>query len=1278
MKKILFTFCLISFALGMQAKTWNFTNAPFGASPTVSFASTFTTDGLTVGTDGINLWTGLSTSAKIIDGVSYTYRLQTGGGGTPVASSKIPTTRYLKLDVSTNDTLKIGCISSSTSATRTIIIVNSDQSVVDSIVNVSGTTATTYSYVYKGAPSSLYLYSRGGGLNYYYLSLLPSKTFGVYTIGATSNLPTSSTATGVLTALNLSSVLSYGFCWNSAGTPTVKDSKTNKGVGTVYGTYSDNITGLTQGTTYYIRAYAINSTDTIYGTEISITTATIPTSSTVGGNYYTSQYWSKSHSPYTITSNVNIAYEATLTIEPGVVVNYAGKNEIMLMGNIIANGTAADSITFNGYSGGCRYFNFKNSKLSNSELSYIKLIGVVTDSIVTQGTASDSLIVNKSRISNVTIKAINPIYYRNSVINNLSVGSSKTFVEKSSIANSNFGSAYQTIYLKLKKSIGTNLSIYGGDYSSNSIIDVNASTLNNSYFELYSPTLKLINSDINSCNFNWSYGYSTAYLTKSRINKSAFSSVYSSGQLILVIDSTILLNSPVSYSNQVTINNSIFKSDSTEVLNLNGTINKSQFIGDNNHIGGVGLDVATGTMNYCTLVNHRIGIKSNSLTVNNTNFINISKYDVYNTAANQIDAKSNFWGVGNTTIATVKSKIWDYYTDMNLGKVLYDSYITTANITSPITPPLNFRKTKATNGVTYTWNANPESDLKGYKLYYGKKDAFSFTNSIDLGNVTTYTLTGVLASDTVLVTAYDQAADGINDQLEGHESWYSDDYIPVKPTLGATTILAQNTKTCKLQSAVNSLGEAPIRSYGFCWNSKGNPTVSDTLVNKGACTSTATFTDSITHLKINNYYYIRSYATTDYGTFYGSETNFISGGEIIRLGLNDSIHTVLNNYNGISDSLTIIIPAGYTSPEYAAGKNIVLTSIPTAIKKITIQGDGTSPTLLVKQINPPLVSLKSFYLKNLTLKGIEDGASSLTLSNSLLFMAKDTLETISIEGCNIANFSGVVGKATFSKIGNININNCIARGLGASGLISTTSGTIGNIVVRNSTVYGASGNLISNSIAPLSITVSDCTFDQICNTSKYFISATTGVVNLMVLKNIVFGRTLSLSSFGVRVTAKDSVYTNCYVSMDWMNSGYLIPNRNYYYTSSYNLFKSPTSYNLTTNVATVGDYTIIDGNFPGAINAGDPRWYYNGNINSVDENFDTGKMKVYPSLVKELLNVEYDGTCNYQIVDMNGRVWKTGIVMFKNGINTSSLPQGMYIINLQKEHSAKAFKFNKI
>jgi len=34
--------------------------------------------------------------------------------------------------------------------------------------------------------------------------------------------------------------------------------------------------------------------------------------------------------------------------------------------------------------------------------------------------------------------------------------------------------------------------------------------------------------------------------------------------------------------------------------------------------------------------------------------------------------------------------------------------------------------------------------------------------------------------------------------------------------------------------------------------------------------------------------------------------------------------------------------------------------------------------------------------------------------------------------------------------------------------------------------------------------------------------------------------------------------------------------------------------------------------------------------------------------------------------------------MFKNSINTSSLPQGMYIINLQKEHSAKAFKFNKI
>jgi hypothetical protein len=171
MKKTLLLTALALIAIfGVNAQTvWNFSNAPFGPTPTVTFSASFTTpDGLTVGTDGTVLWTGLTANAKTIDGTAYTTRLQTGGGGSPVIGSKIPTTRYLKFNVGGTSSIKIGVGSSSSGAARTIIIVNATQSVVDSITGVDA--VATYTYNYTGAASSIYLYSRASGINYYYLS----------------------------------------------------------------------------------------------------------------------------------------------------------------------------------------------------------------------------------------------------------------------------------------------------------------------------------------------------------------------------------------------------------------------------------------------------------------------------------------------------------------------------------------------------------------------------------------------------------------------------------------------------------------------------------------------------------------------------------------------------------------------------------------------------------------------------------------------------------------------------------------------------------------------------------------------------------------------------------------------------------------------------------------------------------------------------------------------------------------------------------------------------
>lgn len=95
-----------------------------------------------------------------------------------------------------------------------------------------------------------------------YASITTTTISGITTTTASSG--------GVITTDGGNAITAYGVCWSTTTNPTIANSKTIDGSGIA--SFASSITGLTTGTTYYVRAYATNSSGTSYGNQISFTT----------------------------------------------------------------------------------------------------------------------------------------------------------------------------------------------------------------------------------------------------------------------------------------------------------------------------------------------------------------------------------------------------------------------------------------------------------------------------------------------------------------------------------------------------------------------------------------------------------------------------------------------------------------------------------------------------------------------------------------------------------------------------------------------------------------------------------------------------------------------------------------------------------------------------------------------------------------------------------------------------------------------------------------------
>ncbi len=107
------------------------------------------------------------------------------------------------------------------------------------------------------------------------------------------------------------------------------------------------------------------------------------------------------------------------------------------------------------------------------------------------------------------------------------------------------------------------------------------------------------------------------------------------------------------------------------------------------------------------------------------------------------------------------------------------------------------------------------------------------------------------------------------------------------PVVSTTTISDITSSTASSGGNVTFNGGSEITTRGVCWNTTGNPTISDSKTSDGS--GVGAFTSNLTGLAANTTYYVRAYATNDKATSYGDEVSFTTtNAEIVYGSFTDS------------------------------------------------------------------------------------------------------------------------------------------------------------------------------------------------------------------------------------------------------------------------------------------------------------------------------------------------------------------------------------------------------
>ncbi|MCH7658220.1 MAG: fibrobacter succinogenes major paralogous domain-containing protein [Bacteroidetes bacterium] len=241
--------------------------------------------------------------------------------------------------------------------------------------SITGLTQNTTYYVRAYATNSVGT-AYGNEVNFTTSQTIISPT--VTTSSASDIAETSATVGGNVTDDGGATVTARGVCWSTSQNPTITDEHTTDGSGT--GSFTSSITGLTQNTTYYVRAYATNSVGTAYGNEVSFTTG-----QTVNPPVVTTTAIS-SITQTTATGGGNVTSDGGASVTArGVYYSTSASPETTGTKLQIGSGTGTFSTSLTGLSAGTTYYikAYATNSIGTSYGSEVTFTTLTTPSLTT-------------------------------------------------------------------------------------------------------------------------------------------------------------------------------------------------------------------------------------------------------------------------------------------------------------------------------------------------------------------------------------------------------------------------------------------------------------------------------------------------------------------------------------------------------------------------------------------------------------------------------------------------------------------------------------------------------------------------------------------------------------------------------------------------------------------------------------------------------------------------------------------------------------------------------